>query len=261
MTWWEGMVLGLVQGLTEFLPVSSSGHLVLAEKALGLSLPGVGVFAVLHLATLVAVLVVYWRRLWSLIRGAGSGDRTSWRYIGLLVLATFPAVVAGLWFRDFFERSFDSLVSVSIEFGVTGLILWSTRYARAPEPVPEPSPLGAWVIGLAQVLSILPAISRSGATVAAALWLKVRPDKAAEFSFLMAIPAIAGAVLLEGPTVLNGASVGSAELSVGFAAALISGIVAIRLLVRTLESGAFYRFAPYCWFLGLGSLIWALAAR
>lgn len=261
MTWWEGMVLGLVQGLTEFLPVSSSGHLVLAEKALGLSLPGVGVFAVLHLATLGAVLLVYWRRLWSLIKGAGSGDRESLRYTGLLVLATLPAAVAGLLFRDFFERSFDSLVFVSIDFGATGLILWSTRYARAPSPRSEPSPLGAWGIGLAQVLAILPGISRSGTTVAAALWLKIRPDKAAEFSFLMAIPAIAGAALLEASTVLNGASVGSAELSVGFVAALISGIVAIRLLVRTLESGAFYRFAPYCWFLSLGSLIWPLVAR
>jgi undecaprenyl-diphosphatase len=261
MSWWEGVVLGLVQGLTEFLPVSSSGHLVLAEAALGLALPGVGVFAVLHLATLLAVLVVYWRRLWSLLQGAASGEPAAWRYIGLLALATFPAAAAGLWFRDFFERSFDSLLLVSADFAFTGAILWSTRYARLRASLPAPSPVGAGAIGLAQMLAILPGISRSGSTVAAALWVKVSPTQAAEFSFLMAIPVIAGAGLLELPSVLETSSVGLGELSGSFAAALISGVVAIKLLVRMLESGTFYRFAPYCWFLSLGSLLWVLAAR
>ncbi|GIW51168.1 MAG: undecaprenyl-diphosphatase [Gemmatimonadales bacterium] len=261
MNWWEGVVLGLVQGLTEFLPVSSSGHLVLAERALGLSLPGVGVFAILHFATLLAVLVVYWRRLWSLLRGVGSGDRASWRYVGLLALATLPAAAAGLLFREFFERSFDSLLLVSVDFAVTGAILWSTRYARARGTLPEPSAPGAGAIGLAQVLAILPGISRSGTTVAAALWLKVQPAKSAEFSFLMAIPAIAGAALLEAPSALHSASVGLSQLSASFVAALISGVVAIKLLVRMLESGTFHRFAPYCWALSAGGLLWVLVAR
>ncbi len=260
MTWWEGLVLGLVQGLTEFLPVSSSGHLALAERALGLSLPGVGVFAILHFATLLAVLVVYWRRLYSLLKGAGSGEGASWRYMGLLALATLPAAAAGLLFQDFFERSFDSLLLVSIDFAITGLILWSTRYTGPRSALSEPSPLGAGVIGMAQVLAILPGISRSGTTVAAALWLKVRPHRAAEFSFLMAIPAIAGAALLEAPEALQSTSVGLGELSASFLAALISGVIAIKLLVRMLESGAFYRFAPYCWLLSLGGLIWVLVA-
>jgi undecaprenyl-diphosphatase len=261
MNWWEGVVLGLVQGLTEFLPVSSSGHLVLAETAMGLSLPGVGVFALLHFATLLAVLVVYWRRLWSLLRGAGAGDRASWRYLGLLALATVPAAAAGLLFRDFFERSFDSLLLVSADFAVTGAILWSTRYARSRSALSEPSAPGAGAIGLAQVLAILPGISRSGTTVAAALWVGVAPAKAAEFSFLMAIPAIAGAALLEAPAAVASTSVGLGELSASFLAALISGVVAIKLLVRMLESGTFYRFAPYCWLLSLSSLMWTLLGR
>lgn len=261
MTWWEAAILGLVQGSTEFLPVSSSGHLVLAESILGLALPGVGFFALLHVATLLAVLIVYWRRIWSLLVGAGSGEAGSWRYLGLLALATLPAAAAGLLFRELFERSFESLTVVSADFALTGAILWSTRYASSRNHRAEPSVAGAGAIGLAQALAILPGISRSGATVTAALWLRVHPARAAEFSFLMAIPAIAGAALLEAPEVLNGSSWGSVPVAAGFVSAMASGVVAIKVLVRMLEKGSFYRFAPYCWLVSLVTLLWVWLGR
>ena len=261
MSWWEGLILGVVQGLTEFLPVSSSGHLVVAEAALGLHTPGVFVEVAVHVATLAAVAIVYWRRLAELVVGVARGDREAWRYVGLLLLASVPAGVVGVLFKDWFESTFDSLVIVGVDFLLTGAILWSTRYVRAPvRDVPSaPSALG---IGIAQACAILPGVSRSGSTVAAGMWLGVDAVKAAEFSFLMSMPAIAGAAVLQIPDLTSGtASAGIGALAVSFVAAMVSGAAAIWMLLRLLERRAFHRFAPYCWVLGVATLVWALAGR
>jgi len=260
MTWWEGLVLGIVQGLTEFLPVSSSGHLVVAEALLGLRTPGVFVEVTVHVATLFAVVIVYRERLAGLAVGVVRGGRAAWRYVGLLALASVPAAVVGLLFQDWFERTFDSLHVVGVGFLVTGTALWSTRLVR-PSDQGEPEPGGALAIGLAQALAILPGVSRSGSTVTAGMWVGVDPVRAAEFSFLMALPAIAGAAVLQIPEMADGAaSVGVVPLGVSFLAALSSGVFAIRLLVRLLARRAFHRFAPYCWVLGGATLGWALFA-
>lgn len=259
MTWWQAIVLGTVQGLTEFLPISSSGHLVVAEAALGLTTPGVIVEVALHVATLLAVGIVYRDRLWELLRGVLAGHRDSLRYVGLLALASVPAGVAGMMFKEFFERAFDSLLMVGVDFIVTGVILWSTRLVVARGAATEPSVPGAGGIGLAQALAILPGISRSGTTVAAGLWLRVDPVRAAEFSFLLAIPAIAGAAVLQVADVSGGlAGIGAGSLALSFGTALVAGVFAIRLLVALLRRGAFHQFAPYCWALGLVTMTWAL---
>lgn len=261
MTWWQGVVLGVVQGLTEFLPVSSSGHLVVAERALGVARQGVVVEVALHVATLGAVLLVYRRRIWGLLAGLTRNDGRSWRYLALLAVATLPAGLAGVMLGDWFQRAFDSLAIVGVDFLLTGAILWSTRSPAARATGSEPSWRGAGGIGLAQAFAILPGISRSGSTVAAALWAGVRPTQAAEFSFLMSIPVIAGAAVLELPKLGNEtAGVGAGPLAVSFVAALLAGVGAIKLLVRLLERGAFHRFAPYCWVLGAATLAWALLA-
>jgi len=260
MTWWEGIVLGLVQGLTEFLPVSSSGHLVLTEALLGLRTPGVFVEVAVHVATLVAVAVVYWQRLGQLVVGVLRRDGAAWRSVGLLALASVPAAIVGLLFQGWFERTFDSLAVVGVDFLVTGTVLWSTRLVR-PASRGEPAAGGALAIGLAQAVAILPGISRSGSTVATGMWVGVDPVRAAEFSFLMAMPAIAGAAVLELPDLASGtASVGAWPLALSFATALVAGVFAIRLLVRLLARRAFHRFAPYCWVLGGVTLGWALFA-
>ena len=256
MTWWDGILLGLVQGLTEFLPVSSSGHLVVAEAAIGLRTPGVLVEVTLHVATLVAVAIVYWRRITELAVGAVRGERAAWSAIGLLALASVPAGIVGVLFQDWFERVFDSLLFVGIDFVVTGFILWSTR-AVATGTRGLPSAGSATAIGLAQAAAILPGISRSGSTVAAGMWTGVDPVRAAEFSFLMAMPAIAGAAVLQLPELRQGAvSVGGGPLALSFFVALVSGVLAIRLLVRLLARRAFHRFAPYCWAIGVVTLVW-----
>lgn len=259
MTWWDGVVLGLVQGLTEYLPVSSSGHLVLVEALLGVKMPGVVVEVALHVATLLAVVWVYRARIAELVRGAVARDGAAWRYLLLLLIATIPAGVAGVLLEDYFARTFHSMTSLGLQFLITGALLWSTRAPRKAPVIPEPSLAAAAGIGLAQAVSILPAISRSGATVAAGLWAGMDPVRAGEFSFLMSIPVIAGAAVLEVPKLSHAAlSVGAGPLLLSFAAAMVSGVFAIRWLVVVLRRGAFYRFAPYCWAVGLFTIVWAL---
>jgi undecaprenyl-diphosphatase len=259
MTYWQGIVLGVVQGLTEFLPISSSGHLVVAEAAVGLTMPGVLVEVALHVATLLAVVIVYRDRLLRLAGGAVRGKRDAWRYIGLLVLGSVPAGIVGVLFAGFFESLFDALAVVGVDFLITGAILWSTRSVIAKAQADTPSGPGALAIGVGQALAIFPGISRSGTTVAAGLWLGVDPVKAAEYSFLLAIPAIGGAAILQLPHLeADIAMVGAGPLAVSFIASLVSGIIAIRLLVALLQRRAFHRFAPYCWAVGLVTLAWVL---
>ncbi len=259
MTWWEGVMLGVVQGVTEFLPVSSSGHLVVTEAAIGLSTPGVLVEVTLHVATLLAVVVVYHRTLWRLVSGSVRGDRSAQRYIGLLAVGTVPAAAAGLFLKDFFERAFDSLLLVGVSFLVTGFVLWSTRQRTDSANAASATMVGAGAIGIAQAFAILPGISRSGMTVGAGIWLGVDPVLAAEFSFLLAIPAIVGAAVLQIPELSNDLhTVGTVPLIVSFATALVAGVAAIRLLIALLKRKAFHRFAPYCWILGCITIVWAL---
>jgi len=252
------MVLGIVQGLTEFLPVSSSGHLVLAQAAVGFSAPGVLVEVVLHVATLLAVVIVYRETLVRLLAGTVRRDSESLKYVGLLIVGTVPAGVVGLFLKDFFERAFDSLIVVGVSFLLTGAILWSTKKAAGRGADKAPTPRGALAVGLAQACAILPGISRSGSTVAAGMWLGLDPVRAAEYSFLLAIPAIAGAAVLQIPDLsAEAVQVGVPALALGFVAALVSGVAAIKLLVLLLRRSAFHRFAPYCWMLGLATLGWA----
>ncbi len=250
--------MGVVQGLTEFLPVSSSGHLVVVEAALGITTPGVVIEVVLHVATLLAVVIVYRKVLWRLAGGAVVGDRAAWRYIALLAIGTVPAALAGLFLEEWFERTFQSLLLVGLNFLITGTVLWSTRGRVRHAERPSPSTKGAFGIGMAQALAILPGISRSGTTVAAALWLGVDPVRAAEFSFLLAVPVIAGAAVLQIPNLSGGlASVGALPVAAGFLAALVSGVAAIRLLIFLLRNKAFHRFAPYCWGIGAITILFA----
>jgi len=259
--WWEGLFLGLVQGLTEFLPVSSSGHLVLAEELVGFHPPGLFVEVGLHVATLLSVFVAYRVRIAGLTRGVLSGDQSAWRYAGLLLVASVPAAIAGLFFRDFFVESFDSGVNIGVQFLVTALILWATKPTVERATGETISVGAALLIGVAQAVAILPAISRSGATIASALWLGIAPGPAAEFSFLMSIIAIAGSALLEARHIPAGANLLSPGFVIAFVAALLSGIWAIRFLVALLRKGRFYRFAPYCAVLGVFTIAWFTLLR
>ena len=257
MTLWQGIVLGLVQGITEFLPVSSSGHLRVLEVVTGVHTPGVFVEVALHVATLGSVLVVYGGRLWTIARGVLAGRPAELRTAGLLVLATVPAGVIGVAFHRQVEAA-ASLLLVGAGFLVTGFMNWSTR--RLAGTRAEPTVGVAVGIGFAQALAaVFRGVSRSGSTVCAALWGGLGPAAAAEFSFLLAVPVIAGAALVEGRhMVVSVAAVGALPLAVSFALAFASGIWSIRLLVALLQRGRFYRFAPYNWIVGVLTIAYAL---
>ena len=255
----EATVLGIVQGFTEFLPVSSSGHLVLGQALLGIHLPGINFEITVHLATLCAVLWVYRRRVGSLAAGAVRGDRASWMYVGLLALASVPAGLVGWLARDWFESAFGRPFVAAALLLVTGFLVYSVRFTAPRAKDPAPSALQATWIGVAQAAAILPGISRSGATVAVGAWRGVQAVAAAEFSFLMSVPAILGAgLLLLGDAGESAGGPDSLALAAGFAAALVAGVAAIRLFVRMLESGAFHRFAWYCWGAGTAYLVAAV---
>jgi len=260
VTLWQGLILGLVQGLTEFLPVSSSGHLRVLEVITGVHTPGVFVEVALHVATLGSVLVVYGGRLWSIVRGLVARRAEDLRAAGLLVLATLPAGVIGVVFHRQVEAA-ASLLLVGAGFLVTGFMNWSTR--RFAGDRAQPSVGAAVGIGFAQaVAALFRGVSRSGSTVCAALWAGLGPTAAAEFSFLLAIPVIAGAALVEGRHMaVNVAAVGAVPLAVSFAVAFASGIWSIRFLVALLKRGRFYAFAPYNWIVGVLTIVYALWLR
>ena len=253
----EAFVLGVVQGLTEFLPVSSSGHLVLGQALFGIELPGVVFEVTVHVATLCAVCWVYRRRLAGLIVDACAGDRESLRDVGLLAIATLPAAAAGVGLRGVLEPAFERPVLAAALLLVTGALVWSIgHFSRGNGRTrARPDVGGALAIGFAQACAILPGISRSGSTVAAAVASGVEPRRAAEFSFLLSIPAIGGAAALQAPAIgATGLGIGIGPLLVAFGAAALSGVFAIRIFLRMLERRVFHHFAWYCWFVGGGYL-------
>lgn len=267
VTWHEGILLGFLQGATEFLPVSSSGHLVMGQALLGVEVPGLGFEVALHLATLASVLVVYRARIGALLAGAARGDPAQLSYGGLLMLASVPAAVAGAGFGDFLASLFDSPAVTGVALLVTGCVVWTARAALARGPAGRPGPGSAVVVGLAQAVAIVPGISRSGATVVAALWRGIEAREAAAFSFLLSVPAVGGAALLEVPGLLGEAGgapaadgVSAAVLGVAAAVACVTGVAAIRAFRAMLESGSLHRFAPYLWAAG-ALFLWFLGAR
>ncbi len=255
MTGLEAFVLGLIQGLTEFLPVSSSGHLVVLQTLFGTKQQGILVEIVVHVATLVSVLIFYRRRVGALIAGTLRGDADALTYGLKLVVATLPAVLLVLVTGDFLDELFESPVVAGVGFLITGAVLWSTRITARSAQLWEPSWLAALLIGCAQAIAIVPGISRSGATVAAALALGVAPLAAAEFSFLMSVIAILGAAVRALPELGSVPSGMVVPLAIAAASALVFGIAAIWLFVRLLQSRGFHYFAYYTWAAGFTVLV------
>jgi len=254
------LVLAIVQGLTEFLPVSSSGHLVLMQHVLDTREGDVFFDVVLHLGTLGSVLAVYRREVRRLLRL----DAPARSYILGLVVGTLPAVAVGLLAKDAVESVFHSPVFAAWGLLVTAMVLFSTRGrgslgASLPdswEPRPIP-PLRALLVGVAQALAILPGISRSGSTIAACLWLGIGRAEAARFSFLLSVPAITGALLLQ---VVSGDAPSGASateyLRLGLAAlaAFGVGLLALRWTALAVVQSHFWRFSIYCLVVGVTAL-------
>ena len=252
MSLWEALVLGFVQGATEFLPVSSSGHLVIGQAVLGIDIEGVAFEVAVHVATLVSILLVYRTRVSDLLRGAVRREREAFEYMGLIVAATIPAGLLGVFAKDRIEALFDNPYAPGIALLVTGSFLWTSRAAQGRGQAVRPTLAAAVLIGVAQACALVPGISRSGATVVAAMWLGLEAREAAAFSFLMAVPAIAGAAVLQIPDLgATGAQGLSASVLIGGSiVAGVTGVLAIRTFVAMLARRSFHFFAPYCWIVG-----------
>ena len=257
MDFLNSILLGIVQGLTEFLPVSSSGHLVMAQTLLG-SAPGGGiVFEVaVHAATLVAILIFYYKRVWGLTVGTLTRDADALRYVAKLALATLPAIGVALTARGFIEEQFASPTVAGALLLVTGFIVWTTRYTVDKGSNVEPSWRNALIIGCAQAFAILPGITRSGTTVATAMALGMAPAAAAEFSFLLGAIAMAGATVLLLPEISSASPELMTSILAGGTAALISGLLALVIFVWLLKSKRFHVFAWYAWIAGAAFLAW-----
>ena len=249
------LVLGLVQGLTEFLPVSSSGHLVAVPFLLGWELPTVAFDVAVHLGTALAVIVYFRRDLAAMLRGVlrrarGSGDqadRRAARLALLLAAASVPAGVAGIAFGGFFEGLFDDPQIAAVFLAVSGLILLAAEWLRSrraeARPLEEISVGDALTMGLAQAFAITPGLSRSGTTIAAGLGRGLSREASARFSFLLGLPAFLGAALIELPDLEAGTALGGV-MAASLVAALV-GFAAIAFLIRYLRTQSLRPFATY----------------
>ncbi|MBD3219717.1 undecaprenyl-diphosphate phosphatase [bacterium] len=251
------ILLAVVQGLTEFLPVSSSGHLVLLQSLIGGHEGDLFLNVVLHAGTLGSVLVVYRREVGRLLRLDGAARA----YVLSLVIGTLPAVAVGLLLKDAVEKAFAAPIYASVGLLVTGVVLLSTRATRevaAPLEPWTPRPVAPWkalVIGCAQAVAICPGISRSGSTIAASLWLGLPRPEAARFSFLLSVPAIAGALVLQ---LIDGdlsTRTGPVGLALAALVAFLVGLLAIRWTALAVVQRHFWKFAFYVIPLGLVVLV------
>ena len=265
MDWIEALVLGLVQGLTEFLPVSSSGHLAIGRAILGVETSGDLVFEVtVHAATVLATILVFRKEIWKLLCGLFKfkyNDETD--YILKICVSMIPVLIVGLFFKDYIESAFDSMLAIGLALIVTSMLLaFAEIKSRKDNAVPESgarngiSYLQAFIIGIAQAFATLPGISRSGATISTGLLTGVKRDKMAQFSFLMVLVPILGEAFLD---VVGGdfaaSSVGVGSLLVGFVAAFLSGLFACKVMIALVRKANLKWFAVYCALVGIAVLI------
>lgn len=267
MTILQAIILGILQGATEFLPVSSSGHLVLIPWLLNWNPPGLTFDTTVHLGTLVAVVIYFWRDIWQIVLGVLKTLRTRTlddfygRLGWLLVVGSIPAALAGYLLNDLFESLFGTPTLVSVFLLITGAILFfSEKVATRTRNLESIGWKDGILIGLAQAAAIAPGISRSGSTIAAGLALGIKREAAARFSFLLALPIIFGAWALQFKDALAvGIPSGQITLLVaGFAAAAITGYAAIHFLLSYLRRRGLMAFVWYVWAFGLFTLVVSL---
>jgi undecaprenyl-diphosphatase len=260
MTIFQSLVLGLIQGLTEFLPVSSSAHLSLAPYLFGWQDPGLSFDVALHFGTLIAVLW-YFRSEWAKLIAAAVSivatrkvDTIEKKRAVFLIIATIPGAIGGLLLEEKAETAFRAPALTAIALIVMGIILWLVdRIALQDRKLESMTWLDAFLVGCAQVVALIPGVSRSGSTITAARALKFDRESAAIFSFLMSMPIIAAAVVLKGPGVLRAGGFGI-ELLVGVLASAVSGWLAISVLLRYVSRRSYGIFALYRVLLGLAVL-------
>lgn len=258
MTAGEAVLLGLVQGLTEFLPVSSSGHLVILQHLLGIRTPGLLFEALVHFGTLVAVIGAFWSDIVLLVR-------RPWHKMAILIIiGMIPTALMGILLEPVFSAAFESTVVVGVALLITGALLWwAGRATPGRKEVATTSVWDALAVGFGQGLAITPGLSRSGTTIAFALLRGLERRTAARYSFLLSVPAVLGANLWEARDLFSArsplAGLDSTYL-LAAAVAAVSGYLAIRFFLGVIQRGRLYYFSYYCWLVGVLTLVLTVTA-
>lgn len=256
MTILQSIFLGIVQGLTEFLPVSSSGHLVFFQSLFGLKEPPLFFDVMLHLGTLFAVVIYFWTDIWKIVQGIVAtlkrkekGQNQAKLFLWI-ILATIPTGIMGLLFKDWFESLFSKPKVVGGMLLVTGSVLWLTRWAKKEGRLLERM---GWIdsifIGIAQGLAIIPGISRAGATISTGLFCGLDRELSGKFSFLLSIPAILGATILEFRKMEAHHELLTTLIATAIAFGV--GILSLTFLMKIIKMGKIFNFSYYCWGVGL----------
>ena len=247
MTNFEALILGVLQGIAEFLPISSSGHLVIMQSVLGIQQPGNEFEIVVHFGTLASIITVYFKDIRKILFSIYKNENHSLIYC--IIIGTLPSIIVGLGFKNQIQALFEDVFSVGIALIFTGIFLFFSRFVNAKDK--ELSIFKAAVIGLFQSIAIIPGVSRSGMTITSALLLGLNSNDAAKFSFLLAIPAITGAGVITMIDVGNQILIRTDAAMIGFISSFIVGVLSLKWLLKILEKGDFYYFGIYCLLLGI----------
>ncbi|MGB9977681.1 undecaprenyl-diphosphatase UppP [Methanobacterium sp.] len=271
----QALILGIVQGLTEFLPVSSSAHLVFMHDIVGVT-PSLAYDTLLHIGTLLAVVAYFWNDIINMLKSffssltdipkgqfrKGLNEDQFKKLAWFVIIGTIPAGLAGILFKDFFEGLFSNITAVGFFLIITGLLLWGSemvsRRVSNKTSLKEMNIKNSILVGIAQAIAIAPGISRSGATISAGLFLGLERELAARYSFLLSIPAILGAALVQTKDITSILDISSIAAVAGFIAAIITGYLAVRFMLKLVKEKDLLPFAYYCWIIGPLAIIVSL---
>jgi len=270
MNIFQAVILGIVQGLTEFLPVSSSGHLVLFQHLFGFTEAELLFDVILHLGTLVAVFIFFRQDIYAMILSilryckmvfktgsfSPAGEDQNLKLALLIIISSIPTAIIGLLFKKIADQLFSSVLIAGSMLILTGIILFFTRFVKSSQKgISLFSTKDAFIIGISQGLAVMPGLSRSGTTIATGLFLGLKHETAARYSFLLSIPAILGASLLEFADIAGNTPVPVKAYMAGAFVACVSGYFALRFLFYIVKKGRLHYFSPYCIAIGIFSLI------
>lgn len=279
MEWFEALILGLIQGLTEYLPISSSGHLTIASNFMEFTKPEeiLPFTVLLHVATVLSTVVILYKEIGWIFKGlfqcpnnecnnttkcCGLRLNTQQQYVLAIIVSMIPVGIVGLFFKDAVEATFEGLTIVGCCLLVTAALLAFSYYAK-PRQKDKISLKDAFIIGLGQAFAVLPGLSRSGTTIATGLILGNRKENMAQFSFLMVIPPILGEALLESIDIVKGGisasfgNISASALIIGFLTAFVSGCIACKWMISIVRRGKLIYFAYYCLAAGLFTFIYS----
>ena len=277
MTYFEATILGLVQGLAEFLPISSSGHLALLQNWFGIDEAKVLLFTVLlHVGTLISVFIMYWKDIWELIvelgltikdlctgKGLKMEERPVRKLGVMIIVATIPTAIIGFAFKDFFDSLYTSVIPIGVGLIITGfLLVFAEKKGESTRGIKEMNLRNAIFIGTVQGIAICPGISRSGSTLFGSLICNLDRKFAVKFVFLISIPSILGSAILEAPAAIE-AGVSLSQLGPvlwGMLVAAVSGVAAIKSMIKIVSDKKLSVFSYYVWMLGLIVVIYGIAA-